>query len=91
MGVEKGSDSISTPSPALPLQGGGDILANGLFRLKQALQRLWRGIRRLSGDDAYERYLAHCAACHKDASRLSRREFFLRREQQKWGGIKRCC
>ncbi len=63
----------------------------GARLMKRVLQRLWRSIRQLSGDDAYERYLAHCAARHADAPRLSRKEFFLRQEQQKWGGIKRCC
>jgi len=62
-----------------------------LNNLRYMLQRLWRGIRQLSGDDAYERYLAHHAACHAKAQPMTRREFFLRREQQKWGGIKRCC
>ncbi|TXT21745.1 MAG: hypothetical protein FD134_2596 [Gallionellaceae bacterium] len=62
-----------------------------LNSLQRTLQRVWRGIRQVSGDDAYERYLAHCTACHVDGPRLSRREFFLRQEQQKWGGIKRCC
>lgn len=64
---------------------------HGFCFLKDMLQRLWQGIRQLSGDDAYERYLAHHAACHADTPCLSRREFFLRYEQQKWGGIKRCC
>lgn len=59
--------------------------------LKHPLRWIWRGIRQLSGDDAYERYLAHCTTCHADEPKLSRREFFLRQEQQKWGGIKRCC
>ena len=62
-----------------------------LSRLKRKLHELWCSIRQLSGDDAYERYLAHHTACHADAPRLSRKDFFLRQEQQKWGGIKRCC
>jgi len=32
MGVESWSASVSTPSLALPLQGGGDVAANGIFR-----------------------------------------------------------
>lgn len=59
--------------------------------LKTWLQRGWRMLRQLSGDDAYERYLAHQAACHAGATPLSRKEFFQRQQQQKWGGIKRCC
>ena len=62
-----------------------------LNHLKRSLNQLWRSIRQLSGDDAYERYLAHHTACHPEAPRLSRRDFFLRQQQQEWGGIKRCC
>lgn len=62
-----------------------------LSHLKRTLHKLWRAIRQLSGDDAYERYLAHHAACHTVAPRLSRRDFFLRQQQQEWGSIKRCC
>ena len=32
------------------------------------LKSVWRAIRRLSGDDAYERYLAHYAAHHQPIS-----------------------
>lgn len=66
-------------------------MGKGLNGLKQMLQKIWRGVRQLSGDDAYERYLEHHAVSHADTPCLSRKEFFLRREQQKWGGIKRCC
>ncbi|MBU3736066.1 MAG: YbdD/YjiX family protein, partial [Methylobacterium sp.] len=34
--------------------------------LTDLLRLLWRSVRRLSGDDAYERYLAHHAAHHRD-------------------------
>lgn len=57
----------------------------------KGLKRLWAAIRRLSGDDGYERYLAHHAAAHPDAPALSRREWFARQQHQKWSGIKRCC
>ena len=51
----------------------------------------WRIIRRLSGDDGYERYLAHHAAMHPEQPVLSRRAWFEHQQQQKWTGIKRCC
>lgn len=60
-------------------------------RLSQLLRQSWRAIRRLSGDDAYERYLAHHTACHADTAPLSRKEFFRHEQQQKWNAIKRCC
>ncbi|BBJ00401.1 hypothetical protein FGKAn22_20930 [Ferrigenium kumadai] len=57
----------------------------------KGLKRLWAAIRRLSGDDGYERYLAHHAVAHPGHPPLSRRDWFAHQEQQKWGGIKRCC
>ncbi len=60
-------------------------------RLTGLLRGLWRAVRRLSGDDGYERYLAHHADAHPDVPALPRREWFARRQQQKWAGVKRCC
>ena len=60
-------------------------------RLIRWFHTLWRAIRELSGDDGYERYLAHRASAHPDAPALSRRAWFALRQQQKWSGIKRCC
>jgi len=48
-------------------------------------------VRRISGDDGYERYLAHRAAIHPDMPALPRRAWFAHQLQQKWSGIKRCC
>jgi uncharacterized short protein YbdD (DUF466 family) len=56
--------------------------------------RLWKlvaVVRRLSGDDAYERYLAHHARAHPGAKPLTRKEFFKREQERKWGGVRRCC
>jgi uncharacterized short protein YbdD (DUF466 family) len=55
------------------------------------LRQLWRAIRRLSGDDAYERYLAHHAEHHPDGPPLSREAFFREWQDGKWQGVKRCC
>ena len=60
-------------------------------RLKNLPRDIWRVIRRLSGDDGYERYLAHHAATHPDEPALSRQEWFGRQQGQKWSGVKRCC
>ncbi|HEY8354003.1 MAG TPA: YbdD/YjiX family protein [Methylophilaceae bacterium] len=52
-------------------------------------------MRRLSGDDAYERYLEHYEAMHAETlnppPRLSRKEFFAYWQEQKWNGVNRCC
>lgn len=55
------------------------------------LRRGWRAVRRLSGDDAYERYLAHHAEHHAGTPPLSREEFFKQWQDTKWKGVKRCC
>lgn len=55
------------------------------------LRALWQALRTVSGDDAYERYLAHHAQAHPDVAPLSRCEFYVDEEQRKWSGINRCC
>jgi len=62
--------------------------------LPKRLKILWQGIRQLSGDDAYERYLAHYQNCHQthtDHPPLSRAEFFKQWQDRQWQGVKRCC
>jgi uncharacterized short protein YbdD (DUF466 family) len=56
--------------------------------------KAWCFVRRLSGDDAYEQYLAHYAEKHADNDEypaLSKAEFFKQWQDEKWNGIKRCC
>ena len=53
--------------------------------------RFAAGVRELSGDSAYEHYLAHHAAHHAQLPALSRKAYFQQQEQQKWEGVKRCC
>ena len=59
------------------------------------VKTLWQNIRQLSGDDAYERYLAHYAQFHADKNDteppLNREAFFKEWQTSKWKGIKRCC
>ncbi len=51
----------------------------------------WRRVRALTGEDAYERYLAHLRAAHPGTEPMSLSAFYRQREEQKWDGIKRCC
>jgi uncharacterized short protein YbdD (DUF466 family) len=59
------------------------------------IKHVWHIIRRLSGDDAYERYLQHHALFHAatvDApAPLSRKAFFKLWQDNKWAGVNRCC
>ena len=61
------------------------------LKLPNIYRSFWHSIRELSGDDGYERYLAHHAATHHDILPLSRSAWFASQLQQKWTGIKRCC
>ena len=66
-------------------------------KIKNVCQTICNNIRQLSGDDAYERYLAHFAEHQKlheeeiTKSPLSRKAFFKQWQDSKWKGIKRCC
>ncbi len=55
------------------------------------LRRAWEFLRRLCGDDAYERYRDHQALRHPDAPLMSRREFCADENRRKWSGVSRCC
>lgn len=54
---------------------------------------LWSGLRRVSGDDAYERYLAHWHEHHghEGGEPLDRKGFFKAEQARKWNGVRRCC
>ncbi len=79
------------------LQGMSRSLCSVRLALKplatalQPIEGGWRLIRQLSGDDGYERYLAHQATAHPGMPALTRREWFARQQRQKWSGVKRCC
>ncbi|HTY48755.1 MAG TPA: YbdD/YjiX family protein [Steroidobacteraceae bacterium] len=68
------------------------VAAGGaVARVVAAWGALWRTLRALSGDDAYERYLEHRARVHPGAPVLSRREFYVDEQRRRWGTINRCC
>jgi uncharacterized short protein YbdD (DUF466 family) len=55
------------------------------------LNRAWRTLRELSGDDAYERYLAHQRLDHPHECPLDRRSFYVREQERRFSGATRCC
>jgi len=59
--------------------------------VKSYLLSAWRFIRTLSNDDAYERYLERHARTHPELPPLSPRAFYDQQQQEKWGGVNRCC
>ena len=57
-----------------------------------SLARLWRALRSISGDDAYERYLAHQRREHPHDQPLDRRRFYVLEQERRFsGGPTRCC
>ena len=62
-----------------------------LRRCRHFATASWHFVRRLSGDDAYERYLRQHAEHGYEEPPLSRKEFFKQWQDGKWKGIKRCC
>jgi uncharacterized short protein YbdD (DUF466 family) len=59
--------------------------------LKQRLRQLWHYLRQVTGDDAYERYIAHQEIAHAGETPLNRRQFFKKRQDEKWSKVSRCC
>lgn len=61
--------------------------------MHHALRKVRQWLRALSGDDAYERYLAHWQLHnHAHETRpLDRKAFYQMEQQRKWSGISRCC
>jgi uncharacterized short protein YbdD (DUF466 family) len=59
----------------------------------ELLRRLWSALRALSGDDAYERYVAHWRSRHaaSGGAPLDRVAFVEQQQRRKWEGINRCC
>jgi uncharacterized short protein YbdD (DUF466 family) len=52
----------------------------------------WALLRRLTGDDAYERYLAHCRSVHgEDYTPLDRAAYYEAELAHRWQGVNRCC
>ncbi len=61
--------------------------------MRFSLQRFWALIREATGDDAYERYLAHWRANHSEPSGapLDRAAFCRDEQRRRWDGVRRCC
>lgn len=63
-------------------------------RVLRRLKHLGQIIRALSGENAYELYLAHWRDRHGgegDSVPLDRKAFFKQQQERKWNGINRCC
>ncbi len=59
--------------------------------IARRLRSLWRLLRTIADDDAYERYCEHHALHHGHEPVLDRRAFYIEQQRQKWCGVQRCC
>ena len=48
-------------------------------------------LRQVSGDDAYERYLAHHGQAHPGEPPMTQEQYFRKRQDEKWSKVSRCC
>jgi len=48
-------------------------------------------LRQVSGDDAYERYLAHHRQAHPGETPMTQEQYFKKRQDEKWSKVSRCC
>ena len=56
------------------------------------LRKCWSMLRRLSGDNAYERYLEHRRLHHaQEDAPLDRSAFHRLETERRWNNVRRCC
>jgi uncharacterized short protein YbdD (DUF466 family) len=60
-------------------------------RLLRWWRPAWSALRAVTGDDAYERYLAHCRRRHPELPPLDRAAFYAAELGNRWQRVNRCC
>jgi uncharacterized short protein YbdD (DUF466 family) len=60
-------------------------------RLTGTWRRWWAGLRSITGDDAYERYLVHRRIAHPGEVTLDRSQFYRAELDRRWSQPNRCC
>jgi uncharacterized short protein YbdD (DUF466 family) len=59
--------------------------------LSTAWRRTWAALRAITGDDAYDRYLAHRRLRHPSERALDRDAFYRSELERRWKQPGRCC
>jgi uncharacterized short protein YbdD (DUF466 family) len=62
-----------------------------MTRLGGTWRRWWAGLRSITGDDAYERYLSHRKIEHPGEAALDRSQFYRAELERRWREPNRCC
>lgn len=65
--------------------------AGGAKAVRQFLSSGLSLLRGVTGDDAYEKYLAHMQANCPGETPMNERDFFRAQMEQKWSCINGCC
>ena len=60
-------------------------------RAISAWQQIWSGLRAVTGDDAYDRYLHHRRERHPGQRALDRQSFYRAELERRWNQPNRCC
>lgn len=66
-------------------------MANTPNSVRQFLSSGLSLLRGVTGDDAYEKYLAHMRVAQPQQPPMSEKEFFRAQMDQKWNCISGCC
>jgi uncharacterized short protein YbdD (DUF466 family) len=66
-------------------------MATGPNSVRQFLSSGLSLLRGVTGDDAYEKYLAHMQSSEPAATPMTEKEFFRAQMEQKWSCINGCC
>lgn len=66
-------------------------MASGPNSVRQFLSSGLSLLRGVTGDDAYEKYLAHMQGNEPAATPMTEKEFFRAQMEQKWSCINGCC
>ena len=75
--------------PGSPKNGCG---IRAMPHFMSQLKGLRRLLRAMTGEDAYECYLAHWRDHHAgEGVPLDRKTFYKQQQDRKWNGINRCC
>jgi uncharacterized short protein YbdD (DUF466 family) len=67
------------------------MAATGPKAVRQFLSSGLSLLRGVTGDDAYEKYLAHMRSTEPARQPMSDKEFFRAQMEQKWSCISGCC
>lgn len=58
--------------------------------MKRIFKSLWFFLKEISGENEYQKYLSSNSKLNKEEI-MSSKEFYMKRLNQKWNKINRCC